>query len=350
MEDKFAEENLNLIIRNLNGTATLEESQALEDWIESSAHNQTTYVQMKNIWEISDRQFKPEEIDVDRALSRVLKIISTSEKAQRTLWFRLQKIAAIMLLPLMLTGYFIGRGISDHLQINRQVTYHEVFVPFGTRSNLVLSDGSIVWLNSGSKLKYPGQFENVRKVFLEGEGYFEVESDTKHPFIVETRTLNIEATGTKFNVSAGENDSRIEITLLEGKIEVNKNDEAKATAFISDLQPNQHMTYDMLTGDFHLLNQNTDKYIAWKDGKLIFRNDQMIDVVKKIGQYYNVEIELRDNELMSYRYRATFENESFDEVMKLLKLSSPIDYVELERDTLPDGTFTKRKVIIFKKK
>ncbi len=92
------------------------------------------------------------------------------------------------------------------------------------------------------------------------------------------------------------------------------------------------------------------RYISWKDGKLIFRNDRMIDVVQKISQYYNVELELRDEELTSYRYRATFDNESLDEILTMLKLSSPIDYYEEERSLKADGTFTKRKIVIFSKK
>ena len=91
----------------------------------------------------------------------------------------------------------------------------------------------------------------------------------------------------------------------------------------------------------------TEKYTSWKEGKLILRNDPMNEVVKRIGRWYNVKINLKNGEMESYRYRATFEDETFSEVLKLLKLTSPIDYVEHKREMLPDGTFTKKKITLF---
>ncbi|NJO68090.1 MAG: DUF4974 domain-containing protein [Bacteroidetes bacterium] len=97
----------------------------------------------------------------------------------------------------------------------------------------------------------------------------------------------------------------------------------------------------------HTVNGDIYKYIAWKDGRLVFRNEPLADVVKKISQIYNVDIELQGKELQNYRYRATFEEESLFEILKLLKLSSPIQYREVKREIMPNGTFTKRKIIIF---
>jgi ferric-dicitrate binding protein FerR (iron transport regulator) len=94
-------------------------------------------------------------------------------------------------------------------------------------------------------------------------------------------------------------------------------------------------------------HEDTYKDIAWKDGKLIFRNEPLEDVLRKIGYYYNVDMEIRGNSLKEYRYRATFEEESIDEILKLLKISSPVDYRVVKREALPDGSFPKKKIIIF---
>jgi transmembrane sensor len=118
---------------------------------------------------------------------------------------------------------------------------------------------------------------------------------------------------------------------------------------ISDMRPNQHLEYDTLSGDISLSDEDIYRYIAWKDGKLVFRNEKLSDVLQKIGYFYNVDVELRGEELKEYRYRATFEEETFGEIMKLLKLSSPIDYYEVKREPLSDGSFPKKKIVIFPK-
>jgi ferric-dicitrate binding protein FerR (iron transport regulator) len=231
---------------------------------------------------------------------------------------------------------------------NNEAVYNEIYATDGTRSALKLADGSLVWLNSGSSLKYPDKFiRGDRNVFLKGEAYFEVHSDKSHPFVVQTSTMRVRATGTKFCVSAYANDREAEVTLLHGNVSVTSQTGNKKNEVISEMKPNQHLALDTLSGKIKINIEDGYKYIAWKDGKLIFRNEPFSNVVKKISQLYKVDIELQGNELQDYRYRATFEDESLSEILKLLKLSSPINYKEIKRQRLPDGSFSKRKIIIF---
>ena len=116
-----------------------------------------------------------------------------------------------------------------------------------------------------------------------------------------------------------------------------------------ELQPDHQLVISRKTGFINTKEVVTKKYTSWKEGKLVLRNDSMNEVVKRIGRWYNVEIDLKDKKLESYRYRATFEDETFSEVLKLLKLTSPIDYVEHKREMLSDGTFTKKKITLFLK-
>jgi ferric-dicitrate binding protein FerR (iron transport regulator) len=184
-------------------------------------------------------------------------------------------------------------------------------------------------------------------IYLKGEAYFEVKSDKSRPFIVQTQTLQVKATGTKFNVQAFDNDHITEVALAEGKVAVAKSGNNGKLISVSELKPNQHLIYYNLSGTSKLNDEDAYKYIAWKDGKLIFRNQPLNEVVKKISQLYQVDIELRGKQLQEYRYRATFQEESLNEILKLLKLSSPIDYREVARNPLPDGSFPKKKIIIF---
>ena len=343
--DTLEHEDIVRIIANyLAGLASEDEVRVFENWLHASPLNRKYFLQLKNIWEVSEKQFNPSDISPDAALQKVMNRI---EKDKPVFWFYWQKVAAILILPLLIAGIAWVVLPGKNATLN-QVAYTETFVPIGTRSAIKLADGSLVWLNSGSTLKYPDKFiDKQRIVYLKGEAYFEVKSDVSRPFIVQSQTLQVKATGTKFNVHAFDNDNITEVTLAEGKVSVSKlSSNGKATK-VSELKPNQHLAYSNQSGSLALINDDAYKYISWKDGKLIFRNQPLNEVVKKLSQQYQVDIELRGKELQEYRYRATFQEESINEILKLLKLSSPIDYREVARNPLPDGSFPKRKIIIF---
>jgi len=336
-----------IIVRYLSGSTDKEEQIKLGKWISDSTENRKYFEQLKNIWDTTDTQYLSETINTDQALESVLHRISGTSSLKK-LWIYWGKFAAILLLPLII-GNIIFLSLNPiKTASSSSPVYSEVFATFGTRTALKLVDGSLVWLNSGSSLKYPDRFDgNQREVFLSGEAYFEVSSNTSKPFVVKTTDLTIKATGTKFNVYGYNSDSKSEITLVEGKVLV---DELDTTGLInreSELNPNQHLIFNKSTKIVTINDEDTYKYIAWKDGKLIFRNEPLSEVVKKIGQVFNVDIELQGSALQDYRYRATFEDESLAEILKLLEISSPISYNEIKRTPLPDGSFPKKKIIIF---
>jgi ferric-dicitrate binding protein FerR (iron transport regulator) len=341
-------EIIRLIGKYLAKTADTDEIVAIEKWLITSNENNTYFLQLKNIWELSDKTIQLSDISTDKALKKVLDRIGKAT-ASHSLWYYWKRIAAVLVIT-FLTAITIKFFLGLKTDYNREVVYNEVYATFGTRSALKLADGSLVWLNSGSSLKYPDKFiRSERQVILKGEAYFEVHSDKKHPFIVQTSVMTVKATGTKFSVSAFANDRNAEVTLLHGNVSVTSQTGAKKDEVISEMKPNQHLVLDTMSGKIELNNVDGYKYIAWKDGKLVFRNEPFNLVIKKISQLYKVDIELKGNELQDYRYRATFEDESLSEILKLLKLSSPIDYKEIKRQHLPDGSFSKRKVIIFKR-
>jgi ferric-dicitrate binding protein FerR (iron transport regulator) len=129
-------------------------------------------------------------------------------------------------------------------------------------------------------------------------------------------------------------------------VEVSLADESKNIP-ATRLEVNQHMTFNKTKGDISVITEDPYKYISWKEGKLVFRNEPLINVVNEISKVFNIDIELRGNEIKDYSYRATFQDESLEEILKLLKLSSPIDYIEETRTPLPDGSFPRKRVVIF---
>jgi len=332
----------NVIAKYLGGNATEDEIVMLESWVHESHENQNYFRQFKNIWEASVEL----SFSTDKALAKVLKQINNKHRGL-TIWQLLQRVAAILFIPLLIAMLWLSVG-KNLKNANSTVTYNKVVAAFGTFSLIELPDGSKVWLNSGSSLRYPDKFTNHnRTVYLVGEAYFEVHSDKTVPFLVNTPYFTVKATGTKFSVRAEKNFRIPSVTLVEGEVTVQKSDSDKKNNLITILQPNQHMTYDTLNGQFTVQTEDTYKYFSWKDGKLVFRNDNISEVARRISLQYNVDIEIEGNEIKHYRYRATFENEPLSELLRLLKLSSPIDYLEIKSKALPDGTFSRRKIIIF---
>ncbi len=346
MEIKHQNDILALIARNLAGLADSVEIAQLNDWIAYSEENNQYFKQLKNLWDVSDKQTYSNKINTQEALDNVLsRIVKVSPK--KAFWYYWQKVAAVMILPLAIGTILWFYLNSQKANSLNNIVYNEVHAAFGTRSSLILADSSIVWLNSGSNLRYPIKFNNRdRHVYLKGEAYFEVKSDVSRPFIVQTSNLKVSATGTKFNIRDYDSVSIVEATLVSGKIRVEGN-VGSNSQLISCMNPGQHLEYNWHIREKTITEEDTYKYIAWKDGKLIFRNEPLSEVVNKISLIFNVDIELQGKELQDFRYHATFQEESLEEILKLLKLSSPINYKEIERNPLPDGSFSKKKVIIF---
>jgi transmembrane sensor len=349
MAEKLNDDILTLISKNLEGVASEEENLRLHLWISVSETNRKYYLELKNIWEASSHYPFHDKIDPVEGLKRVKGRISIRQSDNR-LWVYMQRIAAILLIPVTIGTILFMRHRSEGYSVSGGPVYNEVYAAFGTRSALKLADSTLVWLNSGSSLRYPDRFTGKnREVDLKGEAYFEVKSDVSHPFIVRTSNFMVKATGTKFNVLNYESNRISEVTLVSGKVSVNELTNGDKSNLISKLGPNQHLNYDKQNKTICLRDEDSYKYYAWKDGKLIFRNEPLSDVVKKIGQVFNVDIQLKGSELQEYRYRATFQDESLEEILRLLKLTSPVDYAEIKRTPLPDGSFPKKQVIIFQK-
>ncbi len=282
--------------------------------------------------------------ETDQLLDKIQHQIRLDENNRRRnlkIWTMLQRIAATLFVPLLLAflAYiYLGR---EHV-LPGQTAYAEIQCPLGVRTRFELPDGTTGFLNSGSTLKYPVQFTGNRRVKLSGEAYFEVSHDANSPFHVKTRNLDIKVIGTVFNVIAYDDEKNEEVILQEGKVDVStirgKN--------LSELAPDQRLVFNSDDHKFLTEKVTASQYVSWKDGKLVFRNEQMNEVAARLSRWYNVEVEVADKQLENYTYHATFIDEPLDEVLKLLALTTPISYVDLKRETSKDGVYGKRKVIL----
>lgn len=171
--------------------------------------------------------------------------------------------------------------------------FNQVIVPLGKRSNVLLSDGTRVWLNSGSRLVYPPIFKGKsREVFLEGEAFFEVSSNKSKPFFVRTNVGRIKVLGTKFLVQSFTSENEFNTVLIEGKVSLATN--SKMFAKEVELSPNQIAVFSNYKDNFKISEvDNAEKYITWIYGYLDFQNENIVSLTKRISRYYNIVIEVR---------------------------------------------------------
>ena len=330
-----------IISKFLSKVATQEEINLLESWITANPENHKSFLLQKNLWEVSHPAFKPDEINVKDAHEKVLNQIlhqntKTNACTKFTVIYYWQRIAAVLLLPLLLLSAYLYLKPTPQLA----ETYQELFTPYGTWSVVNLPDNSKVWLNAGSSLKYPTQFNSKERIVsIQGEAYFEVKSDKEHPFIVKTDKLTVEATGTAFNVNAYASDSITAVTLVKGKVAV-----TLATEKTIPLSPGEKIDYDLRTSFYTVNKTNTDKWCSWKDGILIFRDDLLEYVFKRLEQTYNVEFILKDSSLGKHLYKATFEGESLNEILRLLEMSAPIYCKEISNRKGNHAKFEKQRI------
>ena len=211
-------------------------------------------------------------------------------------------------------------------RIERQVetAYHTLTVPTGQYAQLTLADGSEIWLNSRSKLTYPERFTSaIREIELEGEGLFQVATDSKRPFVVKTGALDVVATGTQFNVSAYPDDEFVATTLVEGVVTLLSTD--KGVDHI--MKAGQIAIYDKPTNNIALQNTDVDMQTSWILGEYRFREMTMEHLVKRMERYFDITFVFLDDALKQRKFTGTFYNrQSVETMLKVIEASTGMGY------------------------
>lgn len=282
-------------------------------------------------------------IDTERAWQQTWQRCQRSR--QRGLSFYLLRIAAILILPLLISTLTLGYLYIQANHTPQETAYLEATSAPGIVTQITLPDNSKVWLNSGSTLRYPACFVgDERNVTLHGEGYFEVQSDREHPFYVTTTEgLRVMAHGTKFNVNAYADDEIIEATLEQGAVDVLIGQQ-RAT-----LSPGEQAIFDKNASIIHIQEAQVDVETAWRAGKLIFRNTTMKEIMKQLARRYNVDINLHDESQTPQRFRATFTNESLPQILDYLRMSAPIRWSSTQGKQQTDDTYSRQQYDIWVK-
>lgn len=313
MKDKEYTESL--IIRYLNGNCTPEEQAELKAWIEESNDTKSEYLSIKDIW---DSLNSPKE-STSEQLALFYKNQYTKIKSSRIVWIRsFSAVAAILIIGLIFSVLVPTNTANPSESV-------QVFsVPMGSRSKVILADGSEVNLNSGSELKYSSGFSSQNRVVsLTGEAFFKVKTDKEHPFTVKTSDFDIKVTGTKFNVCSYADNKYSTATLEEGKISLQLKDNSTTLK----VEPGEKFLLDRKTLVHSLDQADVESEIAWKDDQFIFKNIPYSELAKRLERWYDVKLNFSDQKLQNYAFTGKFKNqETIWQVLDALKLTSPIDY------------------------
>jgi transmembrane sensor len=345
-----------LMSRRLSGEATPAEVEELMQLLERSPQKQYLYGLLHSWFtDLPSASSGPltEDAEFEARFSRIVDQPDTNP-APRRIPKRLLYITSVAasIIAVLFLSWTLYHKRSIASRPSRTIPGEEVLAKAGTRTRLVLPDGTQVWLNSNSKLRYSNEFNTEsREVGLEGEAYFDVTKDMQRPFIVHTSSLDIKVLGTSFTIKSYPQDETIEATLLKGTIEVSRKDNPNTARVI--LKPNEKLVFNKLIVPSGRTNLSPDRInirtpsappdiavnsirkdipdsdkveTAWMYNRLVFKGDSFKELAEKMERWYNVRIAIRDSSLNNCHFGGAFAGETVEEAFKALQLTTAFTY------------------------
>lgn len=208
------------------------------------------------------------------------------------------------------------------INLQRDDRFNRLSVPVGGEYQLTLEDGTVVQVNAASELLFPTHFKkHTRQVHLKGEAYFKVKTDQASPFYVQLGTLNVQVTGTSFNIKAYEEETEIQITLIEGSIHVREGQNILAT-----LTPGQQLNYRKLQREYNVSEANLSSVTDWTEGKFIFYNETIGNIMRELARWYDVDINV-SNDIKEVRYSGMLSRKQpLVEMLDALRMTQELDF------------------------
>lgn len=299
-------------MKYIKGETTPEEREKVVRWLDEDPEHIHQYHSLRKLYDIS--LWSPiEESQQEEKQTRTLKPV----------WIEFLKVAAVILITFLGTKAFFDWK-------DEPVKMQTVIVPAGQRAELLLTDGTKVWLNSRSKFKFPDRFQkDARNVELDGEGYFEVTHQEDAPFTVHTSKYDVKVLGTEFNVKAYNSKNQFEASLLKGSVEVSNMNKSQVVR----LRPDEQVISD---GSQLIRSVILDKnYFRWKEGLLCLDDESIGGLIDKLELYYDVKIIVQQASLMKYHYSGKFRiSDGVEHVLKVLQLKHKFTYTKDEEQNL----------------
>lgn len=358
-----------LIAKKLSGEATGDELQELQHHLQLYPEDHYFHDLLSGWWKREDDSThypqRDPEVHFNYILSQATQQASqspdaiiqkiTTTRSKRYGWYWMAAASILVALFLVL-NWGSSKTQNKPVLSSKPAQKSEIVAQKGSKTKLLLPDGTKVWLNSDTRLSYESDFnDSLREVTLDGEAYFDVVKNPKRPFIVHTSGISIRVLGTAFNVKSYSSEPVIEATLVRGLIEVQRNSEPHASRIL--LRPNEKLTYskppEMLDKDHQSNSFDAENAIAhkpilpqrieissiprkkadsirietsWVYGKLLFEGDTFSELAVKMERWFNVKIVFNDHHVTNYRFRGVFEDENIDEALQALQLTNSFVY------------------------
>lgn len=297
-----------LLHKYFRGDTSPQEEKQVMDWAEASAGNYRQYLEERKIWNALLIHYT----------TSAEKVEAFSAQNKSFILWKIGSIAASIALLISLSWIIFTANKEEPQSLQA------VMVPAGQRVQLVLGDGTKVWLNSKSTFTYPTSFgKNIREVELDGEGYFEVTKNEKAPFIVKTRKYDIKVLGTTFNVSAYQNKlSAFETSLLEGAVDVSTGDQ---TEWIS-LTPNEKVTE--IDGILQKDTINNPEHLRWREGLICLDDEPFENLMRKFAVYYGIDIVINNPNVLKYKCTGKFrQTDGIEYALRVLQKDVKFKYL-----------------------
>lgn len=313
-----------LLKRYTENNIISDDYQELMGYISLSASDHELHELMEEEWDRLNEEHSFDKMQKELLYQRITSdprfVLSIELPDKRVFGLKKWLSVAAGLLIFLSVGFYIAYRINTTPQ-QQAIVYQERVVPNGKKIQIGLPDGTQVWVNSGSKLRFPSSFTgNKRELYLEGEAYFDVAHDAKRPFIIHTGKVFTQVLGTAFNVKAyGSNE--MSVTVARGKVSV-----GLLNKLLSVLTPNLCLSYNQMNGNAKTYKVDASK-LRWMNGDLIFDNMKLDEAARIIERWYDVQINFTGAEAKTHRFTASFlKHENIDQVMNVLSELSGFKY------------------------
>ena len=380
-----------LLARFVGAELNGDEQIQLDKWLKEDATHQSLLEDLMRTEEREKRFELIDRINLDYEWKRFQKNTAPKLIPMKSRWLELARYAAVIALPMLIAGYLFLQNYNDnqlavglpviepgiqtaHLVLsngekialdemdlsmkeannqviienkNRSLNYtsvnektdksstvfNELLIGKGEEYQLVLSDGTRVWLNSETRLKFPVQFSNNRReVFLEGEAYFEVTKNPEAPFIVKTGHMDVEVLGTSFNVSAYKDEASIQTTLVEGKVRVSSE---FGQSLEQVLKPNEQAVFNKSSNQFKIIEVNAALYSSWCEGIFVFNEESLDDILRKLSRWYDINVFFQSEEVRAYQFSGKLPRfKNCNELLDMIEKTTNVKFTMKENRTV----------------
>jgi Fe2+-dicitrate sensor, membrane component len=303
----------NILVHYFTGESSDEEKESIRIWLDSDEANRKMFIRERIRF---DASVVVDENDVSG--------VQKKSGVKRRILYNILKVASVILLLITCSYFYSNYRINELVN-----TVQNIYVPPGSRTEMILAEGSTVWLNSNSRLKYPGFFRDDRVVELNGEGYFDIAKDTEKPFIINTSKYSLQVLGTSFNIEAYDNNPVFQTALFTGKVKLFKPDTNSDTLY---LDAGETAT---LVGDELVVSLTNYNLYKWKDGILVIEDKSFEEIMALFEKYFDLKINIQTENVKKLGYQGKFRVvDGVDHALRVLQKDYRFSYKREENSNI----------------